>query len=190
MQSPLETVIRASVKDPLQEEINAIEEMFTAREYKKGEVFKKHDTISKELAFILKGSAREYMIDSKGAEITSSIIQKDNFLADLTSARTHEATPFILHFLEDSVALVASIAAHKKLLETNLAYNILIREHLADRAVRYSKLQILFITGTAKDRYEFIIENYPQFLIEFPLKFIATMIGVTPTQLSRLRNKK
>ncbi|NJL76665.1 MAG: hypothetical protein HC892_18250 [Saprospiraceae bacterium] len=86
--------------------------------------------------------------------------------------------------------MVAYIAAHKKLLETNLAYNILIREYVADEAMRYYKRQLLFITGNAKDRYEFICENYPHLLLEFPLKFIATMIGVTPTQLSRLRNKK
>lgn len=190
MQSPLETLIRASVKNPLQEEIHAIEGIFTKREFKKGEVFKKSGSISKKLAFILKGSAREYMINSKGDEITSSIIQSNHFLADLVSVRTNEATPFILHFLEDSTALVASITAHRKLLETNLAYNILIREHMADRAMRYSKLQVLFINGNAKDRYEFICENYPHLLIAFPLKFIATMIGVTPTQLSRLRNKK
>lgn len=190
MQSPLETLIRASVKFPLQEEINAIEGIFTIREFKKGEVFKESDTFSKELAFILKGSARSYMINLKGDEVTNSITQKNHFLADLISVRTHEATPFTLHFLEDSTALVTTVTAHKKLLETNLAYNILIREHLADEAMRYSKRQILFLTGTAKQRYEFIIENYPQFLKEFPLKYIASLIGITPTQLSRLRNKR
>jgi len=189
MQSPFETWIRARIKDPLLEEINAIEGIFTERKFKKGEIFKKNNSISKELAFILEGSAREYLLNSKGDEITGSIIQSNHFLADLVSVRTNEATPFILHFLEDSTALVASITAHRKLLETNLAYNILIREHLADRAARYSKLQVLFITGNAKDRYEFICENYPHLLLEFPLKFIATMIGVTPTQLSRLRKK-
>ncbi|NJO03337.1 MAG: Crp/Fnr family transcriptional regulator [Bacteroidia bacterium] len=190
MQSPLETLIRASVKNPLQEEINAIEDIFTKREFKKSEVFKKNDSISKELAFVLNGSARSYMINSKGDEVTSFIIQKNHFLADLISVRTNEATPFTLHFLEDSTALVASITAHRKLLETNLAYNILIREHMADEAMRYYKRQLLFLTGTAKDRYQFIVDNYPQLLREFPLKYIASLIGITPTQLSRLRNKK
>ncbi|NJL76666.1 MAG: hypothetical protein HC892_18255 [Saprospiraceae bacterium] len=80
MQSPLEILIRASVKNPLQEEINAIEGIFTKREFKKGEVFKKSDSISKALAFILEGSAREYLLNSKGDEITSFIIEKIIFL--------------------------------------------------------------------------------------------------------------
>lgn len=190
MQSPLETLIRARVKDPIQEEINAIEDIFTKREFKKGEVFKKNDTISKELAFVLKGSARSYMINPNGDEITNSIIQKNHFLADLISVRTNEATPFTLYFLEDSTALVTTITAHRKLLETNLAYNILIRELLEEDTVKYCKRQLLFLTGTAKERYEFINEKYPQLLEEFPLKYIASLIGVTPTQLSRIRNKR
>jgi len=190
MQSPLEKLIRASVKNPLQEEINAIEDIFTKREFKKGEIFKRSDSISKELAFILEGSARAYMINQKGDEITNSIIQKNQFFADLISVRTNEANPFILHFLEDSTALVASITAHRKLLEINLAYNILIREHLAEEAMKFSKRQLLFLTGTAKERYQFIVDNNPQLLRKFPLSFIATMIGITPTQLSRVRNKK
>lgn len=190
MHSPLETLIRASVKDPLQEEINAIEGIFIKHEFKKGEVFKKDHAISNKLAFIVEGSAREYIINSKGDEITSFIVQKDHFLADLISVRTKEATPFILRFLEDSTALVASIKAHRKLLEFNLTYNILIREYMADEVMRYYKRQLLFLTGTAKDRYQFIVDNHPRLLKEIPLKFIATMIGVTPTQLSRIRNKK
>jgi CRP/FNR family transcriptional regulator, anaerobic regulatory protein len=190
MQSPLETLIRASVKNPFQDEIDAIEGIFTKQEFKKGEVFKKSNSISKELAFIVEGCVREYIINLKGNEITNSIVQKNHFIADLISVRTNEPTPFILHFLEDTTALVTSISAHKKLLETNLAYNILIREHLADRTMRYSKRQVLFLTSTAKERYQFIEENEPELLRDFPLKYIATMIGITPTQLSRLRNKK
>jgi ribosomal protein L10 len=50
--------------------------------------------------------------------------------------------------------------------------------------------QYLFLTGTAKERYQFILENKPELLKKFPLRFIASMIGITPTQLSRVRNKK
>ncbi len=189
MESPLETLVRARVRNPREEEIAAINGIFTQRDFEKGELFKKNGSVSKELAFIIKGSARAVIINSMGNEITNAIIEKNHFLADLISVRDSSATAFMLQFLEDSTALVASISAHRKLLETNLAYNILIREHLADEAAKYSKRQILFLTGSAKERYAFIVSNYPNLLIEFPLKFIANMIGVTPTQLSRLRKK-
>jgi len=189
MQSPLETLILATVKNPKREEIEGIEAIFTKREFQKGEVFKKSDSVSKELAFILKGSARAYLFSHKGDEITSSVVQENHFLADLISVRTNEANPITLDFLEDSIALVAPITAHRKLLEVNLAYNILIREHLAEEAMEFSKRQMLFLTGTAKERYRYILQTNPLLIKNYPLKYIATMIGVTPTQLSRIRNE-
>jgi len=190
MQSPLELFIRAKVKNPRQEEIDSILSLFGLREFKKGEIFKASHTISKELAYILTGSARIFVINSRGDEVTSSIVREHQFFADLISVRANQATPLILHFVEDSTALVASIEAHKELIETNLAYNILIREHLAEEAMNFYKRQILFVTGNSRDRYQFIVDNDPQLLKRFPLRFIASMIGITPTQLSRIRNKK
>jgi CRP-like cAMP-binding protein len=190
MQSKLEILIRRSVKNPLQEEINAIEGIFNLCEYKKGDVFKRSNTITKELAFLIEGSARTYLATPEGDEFTILITEKNNFIADLISVRTNAPTPIELDFLEDSTALVAPITAHIKLIETNLAYNILIREHLADQAMKLGKWHISFLMGTAQERYQFILDNYPQLINKFPLKFIATMIGVTPTQLSRIRNKK
>lgn len=188
--SPLEELIRATIKKPLQKEIEAIEGIFVKRTFKKGELFKKGGATSKRLAFITQGSARHYLLTPKGDDITTLIVEKYNFVADLISVRQKNPNPIEIEFLEDTAAMVTSISKHMQLLEENLAYNILIREHLADRTAEFSKRQILFLTGTAKERYEYIIENDPDIIKKFPLKFIATMIGITPTQLSRLRNKK
>jgi len=188
--SLLEKFIRDKVKNPSRQEIDAIQSIFVERTFKKDEIFKATNTLARELALILEGSARSYMISQKGDEITSSIIQKNNFLADLVSVRTNGATPIVLQFLEDSTAIVASVDAHRKLLDVNLSYNIMVREHLAERALEVTRRQMLFLTGTAKERYQYILENDPQLLKKFPLQFIATMIGVTPTQLSRVRNQK
>lgn len=53
-----------------------------------------------------------------------------------------------------------------------------------------AKRQLLFLTGTAIERYQFILENNPKLLKKFPLRFIASIIGITPTQLRRIRDKK
>lgn len=60
---------------------------------------------------------------------------------------------------------------------------------MADQVAELLKLYILFLTGYASDRYHFILNNNPDLLEKFPLHFIASMIGVTPTQLSRIRKK-
>jgi len=189
LHSALENIVRASVKNPHAKEIEAIEAIFTKRSFKKGESFKSCDSVSKELAFILSGSARAYFVNDKGDEVTTSLIQHNHFFADFISVRTNQSNRIELAFLEKTEALITSIDSHKNLLEVNLAYNILIREHLATEALKSINRQLLFLNGTAKERYDYILQNNPQLIKKFPLKYIASMIGVTPTQLSRIRNK-
>lgn len=76
------------------------------------------------------------------------------------------------------------------MLETNLALNILVREYQKEQMLEIAETHLLFLTGTAKERYQHILEKNPEMLRKFPLRFIASMIGITPTQLSRVRNRK
>lgn len=83
---------------------------------------------------------------------------------------------------------MAPVAKVHKLLETNLALNIVMREYITENAINMGKRHLQFLTGTAKERYQFILENNPNLLKKFPLRLIASMIGITPTQLSRIRH--
>jgi hypothetical protein len=75
------------------------------------------------------------------------------------------------------------------LLEHNVTFNILIREYIGDRSMVLLKRHLMFLNGTAKERYQYILETNPEMLKKFPLKYVASMIGVTPTQLSRIRKE-
>lgn len=190
MKEQLETLIRKTVKNPNEGEIKEILEIFTERYFFKGDFFKKNNTVSKELGFITSGSARLFIVKNNGDEITERILQKNNFIIDLISFRTCECTPIAIEFLENSAMLISPISRIQKLLEHNLTCNILLREYMTDNAVEMRKLHFLFLTGNAKERYRFILENNSNLLRKFPLRFIASMIGITPTQLSRIRKEK
>ena len=187
MSRHLEDFIRLKVKNPNDQEVAEILEIFSERNYKKGALFKEQDTRIKDLGFLVHGSARSYIINTKGDEITGQISQKQTFLSEIISVRTTEKTPIIIEFLEPSEVDVAPVSEVKRLLESNLAFNILIREYMADKTVEVAKRQIMFMTGSARERYQYIMSTNPDLLQKFPLRFIASMIGITPTQLSRIR---
>ena len=63
------------------------------------------------------------------------------------------------------------------------------REYITENAVEMGRRHLLFLTGSAKERYLFILENHPNLLKKLPLRLIASLIGITPVQLSRIRNK-
>lgn len=190
MKTQLEHFIRLNVKNPDDEEIMAILDIFHLKHFQKGEYFKQSSKVSTELGFIVEGSVRHYAVKNNGDELTGKILYKNNFVSDIISVRTKERTPLSTIAWEPTVMLVASFNEVRKLLEVNLTLNRLIREHMADRVVDLAKLHLLFLTGTAKDRYNFILENNPSLLKNVPLRFIASMIGITATQLSRIRKKK
>lgn len=91
--------------------------------------------------------------------------------------------------IEKSTVLVAPMGRVWELLERNVTFNILIREYIGDRAMELVKRHLMFLNGTAKERYQYILETNPEILEKFPLKYIASMIGVTQTQLSRIRKE-
>ena len=189
MTSLLQEFILAHVKNPREEEIREILEIFEPRTYGKGEEFKAAHTIATEVGFITAGSARTMLVKDNGEEKSGRMIAAGHFLFDLISVRSGEPSPIAMRFQETSTVLVAPYTKVKALLDTNLCFNILIREYTADRTVELGKWLMLFITGSAKDRYRFILENNPRLLNKLPLRFIASMIGVTPTQLSRIRKQ-
>ncbi len=187
MKASLETFIRKHVKYPFEAEIEEIFALFQERTYRKGESFKEAHAIATELGFLVSGSACSIIVTDNGDEILGQLIPAPHFIFDMISARTLEKSNLAFRFHEDATVLVAPYPLVKALLETNLTLNILIREYTAEWTVEMSKWLMLFITGSAKDRYRFILENNPKLLNKLPLRMIASMIGITPTQLSRIR---
>lgn len=190
MKNQLEDFIYRRVKSAKEQDAEEILAIFHPREYNKGELFKERDTIIKELGFLVTGSARSFFINEKGDEITDGILQEESFLSDIISVRTDEKSPVIIEILEKSAVLVADMDRVWDLLKRNLTFNILIREYIGDRSMELLKRYLMFLNGTAKERYQFLLDSNSSLLEKYPLRFIASMIGVTPTQLSRIRSER
>jgi len=190
MKDIFEGFIRDKVKHPDSDEIEEILNCFEIRNYQKGEYFKEPFTKSKELGFLVEGSLRLLMVKKNGEEVTVRIIQENSLIADIFSVRNNENTPIGIQCISPVAILVAPLHKVHPLLDTNLALNITMREYISERAMEMGENYMMFITGSAKERYQFILEKRPKLLQKFPLRFIASMIGITPTQLSRIRKKK
>lgn len=190
MKELLRQYLIEQVSSPKEEEIEEILSIFEAKEFKKGDYFKKPFTAGNEICFLTNGAVREIVFSENLEEVTAKIHGAFSFVADLYQLETDEISPIGTVCLEDQTLLVADFKTFQKLLDTNLALNITARKYLSEKMIEIGKQQLLFLTGSAKERYEFIINQYPEFLKKYPLKYIASMIGITPTQLSRLRSKK
>ncbi len=190
MKEQFEEFIYQRVITAKKDEVENILSIFNEQLYKKGSLFKKQDTVIQYLGFLVNGSVRSYFINERGDEITNEVLSSFNFLSDIISIRTNEKSPLIIEIWEDSSVLVAPMEKVWGLLTRNITFNILIREYMGDRAMQLVKHHLLFLNGTAKQRYDYLLATNPALFKKFHLRYIASMIGVTPTQLSRIRNEK
>lgn len=175
------------VKSAKLDDVEEILAAFTEGEVAKGSYFKKPDTVIQELGFIIKGSARSWILNKNEAEVTVQIAVENNFISDIISVRSRKSSPVAIEFMENSRIVRAPMSKVRVLLEENLTFNILIREYMGDKAAEMSSAHYMFMAQTAKERYKFMLKRYPELFQRFPLQLIASIIGVTPTQLSRIR---
>ena len=189
MKELLRQYIIDQVTSPKEEEIKEILSIFEIKEFKKGDYFKEPFKTGNEIGFLTKGAIRIIVFKEDGEEVTARIREENSFIADPYTLESNDPSPIGIECLEDLSLLVAKIIDFQNLLETNLTLNIAVRKFLAQQMREVGRQQLLFLTGSAKERYEFIIKQHPNLLKKFPLRFIASMIGITPTQLSRVRKK-
>ncbi|MEL6534925.1 MAG: cyclic nucleotide-binding domain-containing protein [Bacteroidota bacterium] len=175
---------------PNEAEITEILALFQIKHFKKGEFFKKPFVAGDHLAFLKEGAVRVIIYKENGKEVTARIRQDNSFLLDPARLTGITQSPIGIECLEDLTLLLAPIEDVKALLDTSLTLNIVMRKHMTEQIVEVARNQYLFLTGTAKERYQYIRDNHPDLLKKFPLGFIASMIGITPTQLSRVRNQE
>ena len=189
MKEPLEKYIKLKVDNPSAKEIQEILDIFNVKNFDKKEFIKRPFSISKELGFLVDGSVRGTFHKNNGEEATFRILEENSFIADAVSISTKETTPIAFQCLSKVCMLIAPYEQVEKLLKSNLALNIVMREYITENAVEIGRRHLQFLTGSAKERYLFILEQRPDLLKKFPLRLIASIIGITPTQLSRIRNK-
>ena len=189
MKDSLEKYIKLKVENPCEKEIQEILDIFEIKYFENKEFIKKPFSIGKELGFLVEGSVRGTFHKDSGEETTFRLLEENSFIGDAISIITKESTPIAFQCISKVCILIAPYGKVQKLLKSNLALNIVMREYITENAVEMGRRHLLFLTGSAKERYLFILENHPNLLKKLPLRLIASLIGITPVQLSRIRNK-
>ena len=190
MSKELENRIKEIVDKPKPNEIEEILDTFRPKVFDKGTLFKEPYAISEEMGFLSKGSVRMFITKKNGDEASVRVFQKNQLFVDIFSLENSEVTAIGIECLEDCEMMVASIKNLTPLLETNLTLNIFLRKQITKQILEIGEFYFAFITSTGKERYQMILEKRPELMKKFPLRIISSLIGVTPTQLSRIRSEK
>lgn len=171
------------------EEVAMIARRFESRSLAKGDFLVKEQSVSRSVAFLEEGLMQFYSMDAEGLERTTYVSLPRTFVASLLSfleekpARENirAIVPSVVHLLHksDIVELKREVPGFADWYLGILEYQLCCIDE--DR--------IDLITLTAEERYEKLLKKEPEVLRTVPLHYIASMLGMSPRHLSRLRAK-
>lgn len=160
---------------------------FSLKHYNSGDLFVRENMVSDYLGYVGVGMFQFYY-DHDGDEITTYIALKNDFILSVQSFFTGQPAKENIKALVSSDVWVISISDFE-ILKNNIKgfkdFYINVLEHLM---VCIDQSRFDFITLKPEERYIKLLKNEPILLQQIPLKYLASLIGVTPRHLSRIRN--
>ncbi|WP_299674901.1 Crp/Fnr family transcriptional regulator [uncultured Tenacibaculum sp.] len=168
------------------ETLNNITNVFETVDLKKGEYFLKSGTVCKKMAFIESGYIRMFSI-ADGKEITLWIGSTGRFITSVASFVFQTSNFWNIQAITDCTLQTISREQHFTLCKQETKWLEFDNLLLAHSFALLEKNMFSQLHTTAQERYNLLIKEEPNLFKDVPLQYIASMIGVTPESLSRLR---
>ncbi|WP_024955089.1 Crp/Fnr family transcriptional regulator [Sulfurospirillum arcachonense] len=167
-----------------------LKEFLTIQNVKKGEILQDIYSPAKYLYFISKGILRTYYLNENGTIYTKNIFSENYFSASKVSLLTKENSYLCIDALEESTLVFIEYEGFRKLIDTNEEFKTFYINYLEQNwIILKEKNEISLILDDALQRYQNFLEKNPTIETRIPLHHIADHLGITPTQLSRIRKK-
>jgi CRP-like cAMP-binding protein len=142
--------------------------------------------VCREMAFIATGYLRMYDI-ADGKEISFWIGSSGKFITSVSSFVFQTQNFWNIQAITDCTLYVISREKHMELCKTEPKWLEFDNLLLAHSFALLEKSMFSQLHTTAKERFENLMEEEPELFQHVPLHYIASMIGIAPESLSRLR---
>lgn len=155
--------------------------------YKKGENFVSEGQVAKKVAFVVKGLFSQYYTSDNGDIIIKYFFPEQRLAASITSILSKTPGIFTVTAIENATVLEYDFFEFKKLVqEYNDIASFYIRYMELHWIIEKEPLEISFRHDSAKKRYDEFVKKYPLLIKRLKKHHIASYLGITPTQLSRI----
>lgn len=174
---------------PVPEEIlQSLLDIARIRRLKKHEVLLPIGRVSKEVHYIYSGVLIAYFTDESGRTYNKNIFFENNFAGSTVSAMLRQPSQFTLQAIEDTILLSIDYRRYKELINaSDDLKNFYIAYLEKNWVIEKEQREISIVMENADVRYQKLLNQYPDIDTRVPLQHIASHLGITPTQLSRIR---
>lgn len=178
------------VINPIQEDTwNKLKVLFTEVSLKKGEYFIEDGTVARSIGFLTDGVIRAFYRNIEGVEYNKHFFTANTFMAAYSSLITQLPNLINLQAITDCTLLIANYKAIVQLYEQHHDLERFSRKLSESFFVSKEQREVQIVTLDADKRYLIFKKEFPGLEQLIPQYHIASYLGITPTQLSRIRKK-
>jgi len=154
----------------------------------RGDFFLREGNVSKHLGFIESGFL-QYFIYLNGEEKTTYSSGAHSFVASLTSYLKQIPARENIRAVSDSVVWSISRESQQALVREMPSFATYYLGVIEWQICCIDESRLDGILLSAKERYEKMLEKEPALIQQIPLQYLASILGVTPRHLSRIRSE-
>ena len=164
--------------------------LFHEIQLRKNDYFAREGEYSSKLGFLSEGVMRAFFRNNSGNEYNKTFFTPSNFVAAYSSITTKQKNLINIQCLTDCSILVADFDKITSLYKDFPKIESLARILAENKFAVKEKREIELVTLEAKERYEIFRKEHPHLENQISQYHIASYLGISPTQLSRIRAKK
>ena len=161
----------------------------TEIELKKNDYFVKEGEISREIGILTKGIVRSYYIKEDGKEYNKTLFTAPNIIGSYVSLITGQPNRLPQQALTDCMVTKIPLSTIEKLSEEHIEIERLRRKIAEHFFVLKEKRELEMALLQAEERYLIFRTEFPEAEQLIPQYHIASYLGISATQLSRIRKK-
>lgn len=168
--------------------LNELSALFEITTLSKDDYFSVAGKKCPSLSFIKKGYLRVFNY-ADGKDVTQWIASNGEFITDLSSLVFDTPARWNIQTLTDCELYSIKNNNYKKIGEIVPGWDKLEKLFIAKCFLTLEDRVYSFLSMTAENRYNMLFERKAELFNQVPLHHIASMLGMTPETLSRIRRK-
>ncbi|ADB38894.1 Crp/Fnr family transcriptional regulator [Spirosoma linguale] len=165
-----------------------IAQSFSRQELTRGSFYLREGQISQQLGFVEHGLFH-YFCARDGEEITTYTTGSNGFLVSLSSFLKQRPARESIRALTDGIIWVIQKPSFDQLRREIVSFERFYVGMLEEQINCIDQSRFNLLTLTAEERYQRLMTEEPQLLQDVPLHHLASILGVTPRHLSRIRGQ-
>ena len=175
---------------PLNEDLkNTIKQYFTLLQIPKNIIIEEEGKVPQHLYFINEGYMRSFYYDSDGDEVTTYLATPEQYMASFLSLSQQKVSTENIETITDCSLLKISREDFLKIIEKYPDFREYSLQIFEQAFFKMNQRANDLATLTAEQRYSQLINNQGNILQNVPIQYIASLLGIKPQSLSRIRKQ-